>query len=158
MDAQDRPDTQLPRKGEAAVPGFGLTSARRRASIETVQKLFSMFPAGPPGVALLLLRLCVAALLFIDQAGRLSWPAPVWLAIATVLAAAALVAGFLTPIFALVCGLLELMALSSLGQLGAPLLILGLSLALAAALLGPGAYSIDALMFGRRMVVLPPER
>lgn len=109
-------------------------------------------------MALLLLRLCVAALLFIDQAGRLSWPAPLWLTIATLLAATALVAGFLTPVFALVCGVLELMALSSLAQLAAPLPILGLSLAVAAALLGPGAYSIDALMFGRRMVVLPPQR
>jgi hypothetical protein len=29
--------------------------------------------------------------------------------------------------------------------------------ALALALIGPGAYSIDARRFGRRIVVLPPE-
>jgi hypothetical protein len=123
-----------------------------------VQKLFSMFPAGPPGVALLVLRLCVAALLFIDQAGRLSWPTPLWLTIASVLAAGAIAAGFLTPIFAVACGVLELTASASWAQLAAPFLILSLSLAVVAALLGPGAYSIDALMFGRRMVVLPPKR
>jgi hypothetical protein len=117
-----------------------------------------MFPAGPPGIALLLLRLCVAALLFIDQAGRLSWPAPVGLAIAGVLAAAAVAVGFLTPIFALVCGLLALLISTSLAQFAVPLLIFNVLLAIAAALLGPGAYSIDALMFGRRVVVLPPER
>jgi uncharacterized membrane protein YphA (DoxX/SURF4 family) len=117
-----------------------------------------MFPAGPPGVALLVLRLCVAALLFIDQAARLAWPTPLWLAIASVLAASAVAVGFLTPLFALACGVLELTASVSLAQWATPFLVLELSLAVVAALLGPGAYSIDALLFGRRMVVLPPER
>lgn len=107
---------------------------------------------------MLVLRLCVAALLFIDQAGRLSWPTPLWLALASVLAACLVAVGFLTPIFALACGLLELTASTSLAQWAEPLLVLSLSLAVVTALLGPGAYSIDASMFGRRMVVLPPER
>ncbi|MFC4310815.1 hypothetical protein ACFPN2_17100 [Steroidobacter flavus] len=123
-----------------------------------MQKLFSMFPAGPPGVALLLLRLCLGALLFVDQTGRIAWPMPVWLAIGSVLAAAAVAVGILTPLFALVCGVLELAALAGMAELGAPWEVFNLILAIAAALLGPGAYSIDAWMFGRRVVVLPPER
>lgn len=117
-----------------------------------------MFPVGPPGVALLLLRLCVAALLFVDQSGRLSWPTPLWLAIGSVLVASAVAIGFLTPLCALVCGLLDLAALAGVVQFAAPLVVIELLLAAAIALLGPGAYSIDAKMFGRRVVLLPPER
>jgi hypothetical protein len=141
-----------------AVPVFGLAPARRWASIETVKKLFSMFPSGPPGVALLLLRLCLGGLLFVDQAGRIAWPMPVWLAVGSVLAAAAVAVGFLTPFFALVCGVLELAALAGMAELGAPWEVLNLILAIITALLGPGAYSIDAWMFGRRVVVMPPRR
>jgi uncharacterized membrane protein YphA (DoxX/SURF4 family) len=117
-----------------------------------------MFPSGPPGVALLLLRLCLGALLFVDQAGRIVWPAPLWLAICSVLAAVAVAVGFLTPLFALICGVLELAALAGMAELGAPWEVLTLILAIAVALLGPGAYSIDAWMFGRRVLVLPPKR
>jgi hypothetical protein len=40
----------------------------------------------------------------------------------------------------------------------APLIVLALLLSLAVAMLGPGAYSLDAKMFGRRVVLLPPQR
>ena len=121
-----------------------------------MQKLFSMFPAGLPGIALLLLRLSVAAMLFIEPTGRWLWPAPTWLLIAGVIAVIAVSVGFLTPLFALVCGLLKVCALSSAAQIVAPLVILALLLAAALAMLGPGAYSLDARMFGRRVVLLPP--
>lgn len=137
---------------------IGLTLARQGTSIETVQKLFSMFPAGLPGFALLLLRLSVAALLFIDQAGQLLWPAPMWLLVVSGIAALAVSVGFLTPLFALLCGLLKISALASAAQLIVPLVVLALLLATAVAMLGPGAYSIDARMFGRRVVLLPPQR
>ena len=109
-------------------------------------------------MALLLLRLCVGALLFIDQSGRLSWPAPLWLALGSVLVAGAVAVGFLTPLFAVLCGLLELSALTGVAQFAVPLIVIEILLAAVIALLGPGAYSIDALMFGRRVVLLPPER
>jgi hypothetical protein len=32
-----------------------------------------------------------------------------------------------------------------------------LPVAIALALLGPGAYSIDARIFGRRVIILPPD-
>ena len=137
---------------------IGLTAAWRRISIETVQKLFSMFPAGLPGLALLLLRLAVAALLFIDQAGNLLLPAPIWLLIVSIVAGLAVSLGFLTPLFAGLSGLAKIVGLASLPQLFAPLVILALLLVAALAMLGPGAYSLDAKMFGRRVVVLPPQR
>lgn len=148
----------LTRKRDVAVPANGLTLARRGTSIERVQKLFSMFPAGAPGIALLLLRLSVAAMLFIDPAGRVLWPASIWLAVVSFVAAIAVVAGFLTPILALICGALKVYALIGTAPGIAPLIVLALLLSFAVAMLGPGAYSLDAKMFGRRVVLLPPQR
>ena len=139
-------------------PRTGLTLQWQGTSIERVQKLFSMFPAGAPGIALLLLRVSVAAMLFIDPAGRVSWPAPIWLTVVSLVAAIALATGFLTPILALICGALKVYALIGTAHGIAPLLVLALLLAFAVAMLGPGAYSLDAKMFGRRVVLLPPPR
>lgn len=123
-----------------------------------VQKLFSMFPAGAPGIALLLLRLSVAAMLFIDAAGRVLWPASLWVAVVSAVAAVAVAVGFFTPILALVCGALKVYALIGTAHGIAPLIVLALLLSFAVAMLGPGAYSLDAKMFGRRVVLLPPQR
>jgi hypothetical protein len=123
-----------------------------------VQKLFSMFPAGAPGIALLLLRVSVAAMLFIDPAGRVFWPAPIWLAVVSFVAAIAVTVGFLTPILALICGALKIYALVGSPHWIGALIVLALLLSCAVAMLGPGAYSLDAKMFGRRVVLLPPPR
>lgn len=117
-----------------------------------------MFPAGAPGIALLLLRLSVAAMLFIDPSGRVSWPAALWLAVVSLVAALAVAGGFLTPILALICGALKVYALIGTAHGITPLLVLALLLSIAVAMLGPGAYSLDAKMFGRRVVLLPPQR
>jgi hypothetical protein len=132
-----------------------------------VQKLFSMFPAGVPGVALVLLRLSVAAVLFVDQHGRLFAPMPSWLMLLALVVALALCCGCLTPFFAVVAGLLELVEntcptsvpLLPLSAAGCtPMVLVSLLVAAAVAMLGPGAYSFDARMFGRRVVLLPPPR
>jgi hypothetical protein len=39
----------------------------------------------------------------------------------------------------------------------APIALLGILNALALALLGPGAFSLDARIFGRRLLVLPDD-
>lgn len=71
--------------------------------------------------------------------------------------AAMLLAGALTPLACLACCLLAIVALSHDAS-GAPstiaALVTGLSAA-ALALLGPGAYSLDARLFGRRVLELP---
>jgi uncharacterized membrane protein YphA (DoxX/SURF4 family) len=75
---------------------------------------------------------------------------------------AALVAGFLTPGAAAAVGVSMLvMATMWPSMLVAGLVIdraaagLVIAVALALAMLGPGAHSIDALLFGRREIVIP---
>lgn len=72
------------------------------------------------------------------------------------LLALALCAGFLTPIVALLAVAVQLMRIGGVFHYAAPCLVTIL-VTLALAMLGPGAYSIDARRFGRRILVLPPK-
>jgi uncharacterized membrane protein YphA (DoxX/SURF4 family) len=122
---------------------------------------------------LFLLRVLVGASAivngFADLAGGapisfLSWPA----GMITMLAGASLHAGFLTTVFAAVIAVdvtavtfSGLQSSSSHGLAGLPSAIALLVLAIVVALLGPGAYSVDARLFGMREIVItrsgPPE-
>jgi hypothetical protein len=121
-----------------------------------VQRLFSMFPPGLPGFGLLLLRASVAVALLLEQyayRGTLSTS----VSIAWIVLSVAISAGYMTPIvtaLALLCHALIWVWVG--GTDVASILIVALD-AIALALLGPGAYSIDAYRFGRRVVVLPPS-
>ena len=109
-----------------------------------------MFPAGAPGVGLALLRVSLAATLFIDLSATTATYA--WQASAL---ASFLFAGLLTPIVAALSGLLGAthLILTRAGYLHAGIY---LAQAAAVALLGPGAYSVDARRFGRRRMRPPP--
>ncbi len=79
-----------------------------------------------------------------------------WIQGLAVILALALSAGYQTPIAALVGLLFHALIWSQLGvDSVAEVIIFSLD-ALALALLGPGAYSVDGYRFGRRVVVLPP--
>jgi putative oxidoreductase len=118
-----------------------------------VQRLFSMFPPGFPGIALLLLRVSVALTVLLEGYMRQEG-LPVWLVAASLLLAILLIAGFVTPILAILAMVVQL-AGAFQGSWPTRILVAILSLnALALALLGPGAYSVDALRFGRRVVDL----
>lgn len=73
------------------------------------------------------------------------------------------VMGFLTPLAAILFGLCGVSALLSwfLGTaIDLPdnrLLILCVIMAASAGLLGPGSYSLDARLFGRREIIIPPS-
>jgi uncharacterized membrane protein YphA (DoxX/SURF4 family) len=115
-----------------------------------------MFPAGWPGVALLLLRASVATALLLESLTH-RHDLSVWITGASLLAGAALSAGLFTPIAAAIA--LGLHAwfwwTLSVGTMESATII---SLdALALSLLGPGAYSIDSRRFGRHVVILPPR-
>jgi uncharacterized membrane protein YphA (DoxX/SURF4 family) len=116
-----------------------------------------MFPPGLPGLALLLLRASVAIALILNDYGHRDALSG-WVHAAAIVISLAISVGYLTPIVAsaaLVCHALIWFAVS--GGLDAAALALIFALdALALALLGPGAYSLDSRRFGRRLVVLPP--
>jgi hypothetical protein len=107
-----------------------------------------MFPAGAPGIGLALLRASVAATLLIAVSTRPTAEIEPWLAFCLALL---LFAGILTPVVATLSGLLQIVhfVLHKGGALEAGLY---LAEAIAVALLGPGAYSVDAIWFGRRLL------
>jgi hypothetical protein len=120
-----------------------------------MQKLFSMFPRGLPGLALLLMRASVVlALLLADYGHRHMLPG--WVHGIAIVVAAALAMGYLTPIAASSALAFDALLWLFVGvDSGAVAIIFALD-ATALALLGPGAYSVDSYRFGRRLLVLPP--
>jgi hypothetical protein len=134
---------------------MGYGAVRGRDKLGAVQRLFSMFPAGLPGLGLLLLRASVAIALLFEHYGRRDAVFG-WMEGATLLLAAALAIGYWTPIAA-VGGLVfhGLIWLVAGIDSAAVSVVLALD-AMALALLGPGAYSVDSWRFGRRLVELPP--
>jgi uncharacterized membrane protein YphA (DoxX/SURF4 family) len=104
---------------------------------------------------LLLLRMLVGVTLIaqtVTQVRSSDLSAYGWLfASLLLLGAGCLLLGFVTPVTAILIGLFSLtFAFSSLAQI---IDIVVLSAVIA--LLGPGAFSIDARMFGRREILIP---
>jgi hypothetical protein len=128
----------------------------RRRNLPAVQRLFSMFPRGTPGLALILLRASVATALIADACCHRQSVSLV-LQGAAIVAALAVSAGFLTPLGGVLALAVHGMIWSSAGVGNAAFAILASVDALALALVGPGAYSVDAYRYGRRVVVLPPR-
>ena len=117
-----------------------------------LQRLFSMFPDGWPGRGLLLLRLVVAVLVIHDGIGGLMG-APqresVAPAVIAAIAGIFLLLGLWTPISGALLTLTELwIALTRTGHLRSTILLATVGLAIA--ILGPGARSMDARLFGRK--------
>lgn len=76
-----------------------------------------------------------------------------WLVVAaSLISAGCLLMGLMTPLFSIVITIGgAALALSGLFQTSIETLVL----AVAVSLLGPGAFSLDARMFGRREILLP---
>lgn len=98
-----------------------------------MQRLFSSFPDGRPGAGLLILRITVAAGMVVQTGSALA-----------LFVAVPLAAGFMTPAAAAVAAAMALLY-------DAPSIA---AIAVALALLGPGAFSVDARLFGRREIVI----
>jgi len=133
-----------------------------------LQRLFSAFPAGLPGIGLLLLRGVAGVAVAIQGAFYLADHASVtgeasFIGLLALVTGAALLVGFMTPVAALVTLLGGLANWFSLLPVTTPNLfntqsavVFAIVMMAAVALLGPGAYSVDARLFGRREIIIPP--
>jgi uncharacterized membrane protein YphA (DoxX/SURF4 family) len=129
-----------------------------------LQRWYKTFPHGLPAAGLLVLRIAVGAKLLIGASACMVEPQGLklgaWLlALLTFGIGASFVLGFLTQLMAGVSALaaaaiyiwhpvwaFSFLSLTSFEAIG---------MALAIALLGPGAISLDAYFFGRRKIVIP---
>jgi putative oxidoreductase len=118
-----------------------------------LQRLFSTFANGLPGKGLLLLRLITgASLLYIEylevtrqsEAPQLLYA----LAFARVAAGLLLIIGLWTPVAGTAIAALEVWSAFSGGDLLISIILAALGAGLA--MIGPGAWSIDARLFGRK--------
>ena len=115
-----------------------------------------MFPAGAPGIALLMLRVSLAAAI-LDRCSDYMKPlGPILVCLALAVLGLLLSLGLLTPIVSPIACVFELAALFAGGHTDGRFLILCSLNAVVIGLLGPGAYSLDARLFGRRVTILHP--
>jgi hypothetical protein len=135
---------------------FGLVLTYDTLNLQIVQRLFAMFPEHGPGIALLLLRFSVAATVWLDTSSRVTGIPAHWIFLGLV--ALSLSIGFLVPILSVLCCVFELMALTGASGGHAPFILVSVANAAALALLGPGAYSLDARLFGRRVLIVPVRK
>ena len=113
-----------------------------------------MFPSGAPGVALLMLRLSVIGQLHLEATEKLPVPSATAAFLALDVLCAALAAGLYTPVM-VVIGVLGDAALWTHSMPDrwplSALTIVNLAILF---LIGPGAYSVDARRYGRRVTIL----
>ena len=155
--------------GPAEYPVLGIPPHAESCNFGPVQRLFSTFPDGWPGLGLLLLRMGVAIVLIVQGAGcfldgHATWSTWAVCGVAG-LSGSLLLIGLMTP----VAGALAALDVAgiALGWLPAPFAhrlglggnaVLPAIVAMAIAFLGPGAISVDAALFGRREITIPPLR
>jgi putative oxidoreductase len=115
-----------------------------------VQRLFSTFAGGRPGAGLLIQRLLLGAALLYFVGGTVAAPQVIG-----ALAGLLLIAGLWTPLAGIVAACAEVwITFSAPAYTGIPAALALLSVTLA--LIGPGEWSVDARLYGRKHFV-PPE-
>ena len=121
-----------------------------------MQRLFSTFPEGWPGTGLLFLRAAATIPLvqFVAGSQGAALPVSVIFQFLAAICSALLTIGLWTPVAGLFLTVSQLSLLvfpSSSGSIHIVLAALGAALAM----IGPGAWSVDARLFGRKRIRIP---
>ena len=114
-----------------------------------MQRLFSTFARGWPGAGLLVQRLVTAALLFHSAIAHA--PQITLLPMIAAGAGLLLLVGLWAPVAGIIVAISELLILYSHGADPWTCVLLA-TLGATSAMIGPGAWSIDARLFGRKEV------
>lgn len=126
----------------------------------SVRRLYSTFAFGWPGVALLFMRLIAAAALLARVLLNLESRPPAWpfvLTAVTVVAGVFLLLGLWTPIVGGLMAAVEFgRVFARQGDFWSHILLATLCVALM--LLGPGAWSVDARLFGWKRIEIPENK
>ena len=120
-----------------------------------------MFPQGGPGIGLLLLRIGVAGIFVLNLTHRFNFSSNVlhWLVVLLIgLISLSLLVGFLTLILSIVACMAAVANLFLADQLVNLVYFLTILTSAALFFLGPGAYSVDARLYGLRVTVVPPRK
>jgi hypothetical protein len=125
-----------------------------------LRRLYSTFAGGSPGIALLLMRLVIGAVLLWHAGPRL-WSDPllhnVIVYASLTLAALLLIPGLWTPVAGAVVAVIAISEILTTGEPPAGRL-LAATIAGALTMLGPGRLSIDARLFGWKRIDVPVRK
>jgi len=127
-----------------------------------VQRFFSSFPDGRLGAGLLLLRAIVSFMGLSLVVARLMGPSTAVLdmvsSVLSIVSSLAVLVGLFTPasatILAATIAWFWFPVHAEVLRLGVPAALMTIAVAVAISLLGPGAFSIDARLFGPREIVI----
>ena len=137
---------------------------------QKLQKFFSTFPDGWPGVGLLILRIAVALNAIAQGVCILTGSSGVAsisgaLGLVAIVVGLVFLGGFLTPVVGTILAISYLINAASLflnndanKHANASIAVYLALISLALALLGPGAFSVDARLFGRLEIIIPERR
>jgi len=117
-----------------------------------MQRLFSTFPSAWPGLGLLILRFALASSsIAIEMQPSEIGPLAFLFHGAVVACGSLLLVGLWTPIVALILAVLLLCSgISQRPDDALPFILT--AIAVSTAMLGPGAWSLDAMLFGRKKI------
>ena len=122
-----------------------------------MQRLFSTFADGWPGRGLFLLRLLTASVLFYSAISHLGQAIPLTSTVLRMIGAGAgilLLAGLWTPMVGTLVAVLEAWITFSFAANPLTHIMLA-TLGATLAMIGPGAWSVDARLFGRKRIETP---
>ena|SRR5687768_8560152 len=124
-----------------------------------MQRIFSTFPDGWPGCGLLLLRVAGSVPLFVIGLSKLwgeSTDVLLWVRLISCVSGALLLTGFWTPFAAALEAVLS--AMFALHGAFEPLYLMHTAIGISLVMLGPGYWSIDARLYGRKRIDLNHPR